>query len=66
MEKEVTTAASMLNNKRREMCKTSVADVYRERGRFGHLDVDGKVNVKVVLKTIGEDGVEFSNPSLGG
>jgi hypothetical protein len=30
---------------------------------FGKLDVDGNVKVKVNLKAIGLEGVEFSNPS---
>jgi len=41
-------------------------DVWRERDRFGHIDVDGNLKVNVELEVKGEKGVEFSNPSLGG
>ena len=51
---------------RREMRETSVEDVWRERDRFGQLDVDGNFNVKLDLIVKGEKDVEFSNTSLGG
>lgn len=38
----------------------------KNRSCFGQLDVDENFNVNVDFEVTGEEGVEFSNPSLGG